>query len=96
MEITDIWRGIYSRYPTVTVHLVISRDLWNLITELIYTQTSMGIYDEAKHYPCNKLTAAVVHDVKTLSELPFFNKDTFLEATGTQDAVMEDPEEEDC
>ncbi len=59
-------------------------------------QTRMGIYDEAKYYLCKKLTAAVVHDVKTLSELLFFNKDTFLKATGTQDAVMEDLEVEDC
>ena len=43
---------------TVIVHLTIHRELWNLITELIYMQTRASVYREAYFYLSKKLIAA--------------------------------------
>ncbi len=56
----------------VTIHIDLSRELWNIVTSIAYTRHRRFIYEYVKSYLENKLAEAVEQDIRKISELGLF------------------------
>ncbi len=62
----------------VTIHLNIPRELWDLVTEILFLQDRLFLYDHAKQYFETKLAEAVKQDIIKISELGLLTLPDFL------------------